>query len=74
MLLAFVRFTKTKNRANGVNRHYWYTHINFNWFFLFTGIVKKNFQGSTRSSIRKDLGLMLKKARANKENRKQNKP
>jgi hypothetical protein len=38
--------------------------------FLFTGIVlKKGFPAATRSSVRKDLGLVLKKAQANKENK-----
>ena len=48
------------------------THINtdFHLVFLFTGIVlKKGFPAASRSSVRKDLGLVLKKARANKENK-----
>lgn len=44
--------------------------ISFGCFYL-TGIVlKKNFLAATRSSVRKDLGLVLKKARASKENNK----
>lgn len=34
-------------------------------------VLKKGFPGASRSSVRKDLGLVLKKARANnKENKK----
>lgn len=42
----------------------------FTWLFLLAGIVlKKAFPAMTRSSVRKDLNLLLKKARAlNKEN------
>jgi len=32
-------------------------------------VLKKGFPAASRSSVRKDLGLVLKKARANKENK-----
>ena len=45
-------------------------NTDFRLVFLFTGIVlKKGFPAASRSSVRKDLGLVLKKARANKENK-----
>lgn len=44
--------------------------ISFVFCFSFTGIVKKKFENSTKSSIRKDLGVFLKKTRQNKENNK----
>ncbi|KAK2568037.1 hypothetical protein P5673_007948, partial [Acropora cervicornis] len=34
-------------------------------------VLKKGFPGASRSSVRKDLGLVLKKARANNKKKKQ---
>ena len=44
--------------------------LSFVFCFSFAGIVKKKFENSTKSSIRKDLGVFLKKTRQNKENNK----
>lgn len=39
------------------------------WSILESIVLRKGFPAVTRSSVRKDLGLVLKKARANKENK-----
>ncbi|XP_066028487.1 uncharacterized protein [Pocillopora verrucosa] len=39
------------------------------WSILEGIVLRKGFTAATRSSVRKDLGLVLKKARANKENK-----
>ncbi|XP_066027806.1 uncharacterized protein [Pocillopora verrucosa] len=39
------------------------------WSLLESIVLRKGFTAATRSSVRKNLGLVLKKARANKENK-----
>lgn len=63
-----------KNFLSVLHNVYHYTinkNMHLGWFsfacFSFTGmLLKKGFPAVTRSSVRKDLGLVLKMARANK--------